>query len=60
VSSESKGSDKLEMIAQQSFTAYPEMYKIVDFLNRTLKDKQIIFGLTKSKDGKMTISIYET
>ncbi|MEW6698282.1 MAG: YpmA family protein [Bacillota bacterium] len=60
MNSESKGSGKLEVIAQQTFTAYPEMYKIVDFLNRTLKEKEIIFGLTKNKDGKMTISIYET
>lgn len=60
MSSESKGSDKLELIAQRSFSNYAEMYKIVDFLNRTLKEKQIIFGLTKDKNGNMTISIYET
>lgn len=58
--SEAKGSDKLELIASKSFAAYPEMYKVVDFLNRTLKEKQVIFGLTKNEDGHMTISIYET
>jgi len=36
------------------------MYKVVDYLNRTLKEKQVIFGLTKDKDGNMVISIYET
>ena len=37
------------------------MYKVVDFLNKTLKDKKVIFGLTKNiKQGTMTISIYET
>ncbi|AEF94209.1 hypothetical protein Desca_1350 [Desulfotomaculum nigrificans CO-1-SRB] len=57
---ETKGSDKLELIATKSFAPYPEMYKVVDFLNRTLKEKQVIFGLTKDEDGSMTISIYET
>lgn len=60
MSTENKSKDKLELVAQKSFTSYSEMYKVVDFLNRTLKEKQVIFGLTKDKEGKMTISIYET
>lgn len=52
---------KLELIAVKSFKSYDEMYKVVDFLNKTLKDKKIIFGLTKdTQKGTMTISIYET
>lgn len=52
---------KLELIAVKSFKSYEEMYKVVDFLNKTLKDKKVIFGLTKdSQKGTMTISIYET
>lgn len=52
---------KLELIAVKSFKAYDDMYKIIDFLNKTLKNKHIIFGLTKdvAKDT-MRISIYET
>lgn len=50
---------KLELIAQRSFPNYHGMYKVVDFLNKTLKDKNVIFGLTK-KDDKLTINIYET
>lgn len=51
---------KLELIATKNFTAYAEMYKIVDFLNKSLKHKKVMFGLTKdSKKGTMTISIYE-
>lgn len=52
---------KLEIIAVKSFKSYDEMYKVVDFLNKTLKDKRLIFGLTKNS-GKdtMSISIYET
>ncbi|ABO50284.1 conserved hypothetical protein [Desulforamulus reducens MI-1] len=60
MSIENNKPDKLELIAQKSFENYKEMYKVVDFLNRTLKEKQVIFGLTKGKDGNMTISIYET
>lgn len=58
---ESAGSGKLELIAVKSFKTYEEMYKVVDFLNKTLKDKSLIFGLTKdTQKGTMTISIYET
>lgn len=60
MSSEKKDQDKLELIAQMSFANYAEMYKVVDFLNRTLKEKQVIFGLRKDKNGNMIISIYET
>ncbi|MBO8138040.1 MAG: YpmA family protein [Desulfotomaculum sp.] len=54
-----KREPKLELIAHKSFSYYSDMYKVVDFLNKTLKDKKLIFGLTKDKD-KMTINIYET
>ncbi len=49
----------LELIACKTFTKYSEMYKVVDFLNKSLKDKNIIFGLTKKGD-KMTINIYQS
>lgn len=52
---------KLDLIAVKSFKSYDEMYKVVDFLNKTLRDKRLVFGLTKdSQKGMMTISIYET
>jgi len=50
---------KLDFIAHKSFEEHGEMYKIVDFLNKSLKDKKLMFGLTKDKAGKMKISIYE-
>ena len=49
---------KLELIAIQKVQANPEMYKIVDFLNKNLKGHHLMFGLTK-KEESMTISIYE-
>lgn len=52
---------KLELIAVKTFKNYDDMYKVVNFLNNTLKDKKIIFGLTRdSASGTVTISIYES
>lgn len=52
--------DKLELIAAKPFKPYDEMYKIVDYLNKNLKHKKVMFGLTKNQEnGSMTISIYE-
>jgi hypothetical protein len=51
--------DKLELKAKLSIKSNIELYKVVDFLNKNLKDKKLIFGLSK-KDDEMIISIYET
>lgn len=57
---EEQNRDRLELIAAKTFKPYDEMYKIVDYLNKTLKHKKVMFGLTKKQeDGSMTISIYE-
>lgn len=50
--------DKLELLATKKFSNYDEMYLVVDFLNKTLKHKKVMFGLTKNDDS-MSISIYE-
>jgi len=50
--------DKLELIANQRFPSQLELYKVVDFLNRSLKNRGLLFGLSKSEDG-MNISVYE-
>ncbi|MCL6610048.1 MAG: YpmA family protein [Peptococcaceae bacterium] len=51
---------KLELIAFKSFPPYNEMYRVVDFLNKSLKDRKLMFGLTKDREnGTMTITIYE-
>jgi len=50
--------EQLKIIAQSEFENYPQLYKIIDFLNRSLKHKNIVFGLT-SKNSKMYITIYE-
>jgi hypothetical protein len=52
--------EKLEMIASLTIQECEDFYKLVDFLNRTLKDKNLMFGLRKIKgESKMTIYIYE-
>ncbi len=55
---EEKNKGRLELIAACKVEANPELYKIIDFLNRNLKDHQVMFGLTK-KDEIMTVSVYE-
>lgn len=58
---ENQKKGKLDLIATKTLKSYDEMYKVVDFLNKVLKDKNIIFGLTKdTKNETMTISVYET
>jgi len=49
---------KIELIATQRVGANGELYKVVDFLNKNLKDYRLMFGLTKKED-KMVISVYE-
>jgi hypothetical protein len=49
---------KLELIATQRVGVNGELYKVVDFLNKNLKDYRLMFGLTKKED-KMVISVYE-
>ena len=52
--------DGLRLIARKTFQASDELIKVVDFLNKHLKDKKVIFGLTKDREGReMTINIYE-
>lgn len=48
---------KLELVAVQKFAANSEMYKIIDFLNRSLKKQNLLFGLSKENE-EMIISVY--
>ena len=55
-----KDPGKLEIIAFKSFSTHDELVYVIDFLNKSLKDKNIMFGLSKDKQaGQMTIKIYE-
>lgn len=51
---------KLELIASKRFACNDELVYIIDFLNKNLKTKHVMFGLTKdSSNDEMTINIYE-
>lgn len=51
---------KLEIIATKTLPASDDLVRLVDFLNKNLKSKRIMFGITKDKENnEMTISIYE-
>ncbi len=41
--------NKLELLATKSFNDCAEMYKVVDFLNKYLKEKGIMLGIIKNK-----------
>lgn len=51
--------DSLELIAKYELSKSDELYKLVDFLNKNLKELNIIFGLSM-KNEKMTITIYKS
>lgn len=55
-------SNHLMVIATHHCTATDDLYQVVDFLNRNLKDKEVIFGLSKSpdEDGKMLLTLYRS
>jgi hypothetical protein len=50
---------EMNLMAVKEFEENEDTYKIIDFLNKNLKEEGYIFGLTK-KENKDTISIYKT
>lgn len=57
---EQRDPGKLELIALKNFSTNDELVYVVDFLNKNLKNKKIMFGLSKDKKAdQMTIKIYE-
>ena len=53
--------DGLNVMASIDLQATEDLYLLVDFLNRNLKDKEIVFGLSKShQEGHYTVTLYKT
>lgn len=54
--------DKLAVIGTHLCTATDDLYQLVDFLNRNLKDKDIVFGLSLAHDEpeKMLLTLYRS
>jgi hypothetical protein len=53
---------KIEVLSTVKIELSSDLYKIVDLLNRTLKEKDLMFGLALDKDdqNKAIFSIYRT
>ncbi|WP_084374839.1 YpmA family protein [Neobacillus soli] len=53
---------KIEILSTVKIQHSPDLYKIVDVLNRTLKQKDLMFGLALDKEDQNTaiFSIYRT
>ncbi len=60
-SSENMG-EKIEIMSTVTVQHTPDLYKIVDALNRTLKHQDLMFGLAldKNDDKKAVFTIYRT
>ena len=50
--------DRLTVLASKRIAAHPELYKVIDMGNRTLRDYGVVFGLSKNGD-QMIVTIYE-
>lgn len=50
----------MELIALTEIRNNAELYKLVDFLNKNLKNRGLIFGLSRKDADMMTITIYDT
>ncbi len=52
------GGARIELLGQATVAVSGETYRLVTFLNQTLKDEKLIFGLTKASDGASTFTVY--
>jgi hypothetical protein len=53
---------KIEIISTVKIQHSPDLYKVVDALNRTLKEKDLMFGLALDREdkNKAVFTIYRT
>jgi len=53
---------KIEVLSTVTVDYQSDLYKVVDALNRTLKQKNLMFGLALEKDNreKAVFTIYKT
>ncbi|MGG5253823.1 YpmA family protein [Neobacillus sp. SM06] len=53
---------KIEILSTVKVQHSPDLYKIVDLLNRTLKEKDLMFGLALDSENqeKAVFTIYRT
>lgn len=53
------GDRGLVVLGQAAFMLEGEVHQLVTFLNKTLKDRDLIFGLTRS-EGVYSMTIYDS
>jgi hypothetical protein len=46
-------------IASQSFSTDAALYQVVTFLNKSLRGRGLIFGLTRERESALRVTIYE-
>ncbi|PWW30327.1 uncharacterized protein DUF4264 [Cytobacillus oceanisediminis] len=53
---------KIEVLSTVKIQQSPDLYKVVDALNRTLKEKDLMFGLALDQEdqNKAIFTIYRT
>lgn len=53
---------RMPIVATHICSATEDLYLFIDFLNRNLKEKDVIFGLSKltSEEGKMLVTLYRS
>lgn len=53
---------RIEVLSTVKINNSPDLYKIVDVLNRTLKDRDLMFGLALDQENKnkAVFTIYRT
>ncbi|MGE5553147.1 MAG: DUF4264 family protein [Betaproteobacteria bacterium] len=49
---------RLDVLGQATVAVCGDTHRLVTFLNQTLKDQNLIFGLTKAPDGQATFTVY--
>jgi hypothetical protein len=52
--------EKLEILVSKNFPDDTDLYKVIDFLNKTLSNEyNLIFGISKVNDNCINITIYK-
>jgi len=48
----------LEVIGSETFALQGDVHRLVTFLNQCLKNRELIFGLTRVEDGVYRLTVY--
>jgi hypothetical protein len=56
---QSGGEAAIALLGQVTVVVTGETHRLVTFLNQTLKDQDLIFGLSRGADGGATFTVYQ-